>query len=336
MTGVDPTLEFIQRRENGDIGAVNPGVAFFNDNYESAILDVPIYAHSIEQNPNDSSKIMLIPRRGSKCVEYDIIMNKVSATLDLGKKSFYGHGCYVPGTNLFYAAAFYQNTYQTSIVVFNYKENKLLNEITVEGSAGAHQCSLSRDKNYVIMTFSEPTEKHKPSLVWISVKTGEVVKRVYGMRNNAEHFASLEDNYIIFTGGVQSKEVETVIGSIDSKDQVLNFKNKTENFEKFSGLSVSILGFESKSISLVTNLVENSVYIHNYKSGELISRIETPSPRGISLSNDLKKLFITTLPGPNQHKAPVKVYDLETLKEIHEFEIKNALAYGSHTSKFIF
>ncbi len=334
MTGVDPTIRFIHERQNGDWGAQNPGIAFFNDSMESAVVDVPIFAHSVEQNPNLQNRIMLIPRRGKKCIEYDVVANEVTAELDLGKNSFYGHGCYVPGTTLFYAASFLYQNNNASIVLFDTKTGKMLRELVIPGGAGAHQCALSYDRKYVIMTLSEKTKTHGPSVLWYDIKTEQIHRRVYGMREHAEHFSDLSDGYLIYTGGVQSPHVETVIGSIDPEKNVANF-SMGEDFRKhFSGLSVSICGLENKGLSFMTNLVEASLYIFNYKTGQLVKRIQTPAPRGLSLSNDGKIIFVTSLMERHEKQSMVRAYSVETYEQIGEFHIPQTMAYSSHSSRF--
>ncbi len=335
MTGVDPTLKFILDRNDGDFGAVNPGIAFFNDSMENAVVDVPIFPHSVEQNPDFPNRIMLIPRRGKKCVEFDVVANKVSAELDLGAQSFYGHGCYIPGTSLFYAASFLYSSNNASIVLFDTKTGKMLRELVIPGGAGAHQCSLSYDRKYVIMTLSARTKTHGPSIVWYDIKTGQIFRRVYGMREHAEHFSDLSDGYLIYTGGVQSRKVETVIGSIDPEKNVQGF-TMGENFSKhFSGLSVSICGLEDRGLSFMTNLGESSLYVFNYKTGKLVKRIETPAPRGLSLSNDGKLIFVTSLLERHEVQSTVRVYSVDTFEQIGEFNIPGTLAYSSHSSRFI-
>ncbi len=334
MTGVDPTIDFIHNRQDGDFGAVRPGVAFFNDAMEHAVVDVPVFPHSVEQNPDSPNRVMLIPRRGKKCVEFDVVENRVTAELDLGEKSFYGHGCYVPGTTLFYAASFLYNNKNASIVLFDYKTGKMLRELEIPGGAGAHQCALSYDRKYVIMTLSERSKTHAPSILWYELKTGLVHRRVYGMREHAEHFSDLADGYLIYTGGVQSKDVETVIGSIDPEKNVSNF-SMGENFrEHFSGLSVSICGLETRGLSFMTNLGENSLYIIDYKTGKLVKRVETPAPRGLSLSNDGKLIFVTSLMHRKATQPWVRVYDVESFRQVAQFSIPATMAYSSHSAKF--
>ena len=336
MTGIDPTVEFISKRQNGDYGAVRPGLAFLNDNKENAVIDVPVFPHSVEQNPNSLGRVMLIPRRGNTCYEFDVYQNKVVTKLQLDKKRFYGHGCYIPGTTLFIASTFVRTPADSAMTVFDLSTGKFLNDIVVEGGAGAHQCSLSYDKKHIIITFSEPTATHQTSIAWFDVNTLELKNRVFGMRPHAEHFSDLSDGNLIFTGGVEDKDEQTVIGNITPDKIVKNLQLEKSQLRHLIGLSVSICGVEEKGISIMTNLVEDSVYVWDYKNDKLLKRINVLSPRGLSLSNDRKKVFVTSLANHRQSKSFISVINLDSFEVVEKFHIINALAYSSHITKFLF
>lgn len=336
MSGIDPTIDFINSKSNdGDVGAVRPGVAFFNDNLESAVVDVPMFPHSIEQNPDYPNRIMLIAKKNATCIEYDVLQNKITNELTLKDKKFYGHGCYVTGTDYFYASTFSYDTSKATMVLFDLKTKQVVKEIQIPGGSGSHQCSLSHDKKSIIMTFSKSSKGHKPSVAWFDIKTGELTDRVYGLRENAEHFDHLSDGYLIFTGGVAGSKEQTVIGSISPEKQVTNFEADKDHTDHFSGLSVSIVGLESRGVSFMSNAVENSIYVLNYKTGKLIKRIEIPVPRGLNLTNDGKYLIATSLSNMLNKDALISLIDVENFEVKKQFKIENALAYSSHASKFI-
>ncbi len=339
MTGVDPAVNFIYER-NGDVGATRPGVVFFNDDQEQAIIDVPIFAHSIEQNPNHPNRIMLIPKRISKCVEFDIIENKVVSEISLDQKKFYGHGCYIPGTDLFYASTYLYGSSDASMLIFDHKKNKIVKEIEIPGGAGSHQCTLSLDKKYIIITFSEPTKGHTPSLAWFDIKTNELVDRVYGLDAHSEHFLELNDGNIVYTGGRVTNEKQlppVVFGCVTKEKKVNNFS--VANMPKptdFVGQGIAIVALEHKKMFVVTNLTTSLIYFYNYETGALIKTMPIRKPRGISLSNDGKKMYVTSLSfKPVKVGAEVTVIDVETTNIIGTFMVKNSLAFSSHISQFL-
>lgn len=335
MTGVDPTAQFILDRNDGDVGAVNPGVAFFNDQGESAIVNVPIFAHSVEQNPNHLSRIMAIPRRGNKCCEYDVLKNKVTNILTPNDKKFYGHGTYVPDSDLFYASTFLHSAADATMVLFDLKSQKVLKEILVDGGAGAHQCALSKDKRHLIVTYTWPTATHKASVAWIDIKTGVVVDRIYGMPNRSEHFTEVSDGYLVYTGGPLNRKDPTVIGSIGPDKTVANVEFTPDELKSYGkGLSVSICTMEEKELSFITSAGDRSVYVVNYKTRKLIQRIAVPSPRGIVLTHDRKKLLVTSLVGDISSKSDIYIIDVDQLKIVDSFSIKGAVAYSSHAAKY--
>ncbi len=333
MTGVDPTIDFFHNRRPG-VGAARPGVAFFNDQGESAVIDVPTFVHSIEQNPDLPNRIMLIPRSHGKCFEFDVATNKVTAVLRLKDRHFYGHGCYVPGTNHFYSASVSPQTYETSIVLFDYKLGKLLREVNVPGGAGAHQCSLSRDGRHVIMTFTRKTSTHSPSIVWVDVTTGSVVERVSDLREQTEHFTELGDGHIIFAGGLESEAAETVLGRLDPTRQPLHVQPGKEFGGHFNAVSSSICALEEKSMAFVTNITQDSVYVINYKTGAPLKRLEVNAPRGLSLSKDRRSLFVTSLVDTEKDQSRIAVFDVERLLKTSEFSIPDTKAYANHISPF--
>lgn len=339
MTGVDPTVHFVYER-NGDLGAKRPGVVFFNDDQEQALIEVPIFAHSIEQNPNHPNRIMLIPKRISKCVEFDIVENKVISEITLDKKKFYGHGCYIPGTDLFYASTYLYDSKDASMVIFDHKKNKIVKEIDIPGGAGAHQCTLSLDKKYIIITFSEPTPGHRPSLVWFDISSGEVVDRVYGLDTHSEHFLELNDGNIVYTGGRVTNEVKlppVVFGCVTKDKKVNNYSvANMPKYTDFVGQGIAIVALEHKKQFVVTNLTTSLIYFYNYETGALIKTLPIRKPRGISLSNDGKKMYVTSLSYmPVKVGAEVTVIDVETSNIIGSFMIKNSLAMSSHISKYL-
>ncbi len=334
MTGIDPTIAFFHQPKTGRIPPGNTGLAFFNDAGESAILDAPIFVHSIEQNPDALERIMLIPRAKGTCFEYDVYANKVTHTLNLGARNFYGHGCYVPGTNHFYSAAVSADTYDTSIVQFNYKTGKLLREISVPGGAGAHQCSLSRDGRHLIMTFTRKTATHSPSIVWIDITSGSIVDRVLNLPEQTEHFSELSDGYVVFAGGHDSEEAETILGRLDPKRQPQLVEPGKEFGPHFRAVSSSICAVEEKSLAFITNVSQDSVFVINYKTGAPVKRIAINAPRGLALSGDRRRLFVTSLVDTESDISRVTVCDVESLQKVSEFSIPKTKAYANHISRF--
>lgn len=334
MAGSDPTSDFIHNKQNGDVGATNPSVTFFNDDFESYSLPIPIFPHSIEQNPTHRNHIMLIPRQWPVCVELDVVENKIINEIKLSDKKFYGHGCYIPESDLFYATTFAHSPKDASLVLFNLKSQKIIQELAIDGGAGAHQCSLSLDKKHVIVTLSRGNKNLGPSIIWIDIKTGKIVDRIFNVRKHAEHFAELSDGYLIFTGGTPDQNVQTVLGSISPEKKVNNFVIDKELLAHFGGLSVSIFGLPEKNYSFMTNAVEHSVYVMDYKSGKVIKRVEVPNPRGINLSNDRKFLFVTSFASAENKESKIFAIDTEKLIIAHSFFIKDALAFASHANTF--
>lgn len=336
MTGVDPGIDFMLQPKGGTLRPLRPGLAFFNDVGEFAVVDAPIFVHSIEQSPDRPERIMLVPRERGKTFEYDVAAGKVTAVLDLGRRHFYGHGCYVPGTNHFFSAAVSPDTYETAVVQFDHRAGKLLREITVPGGAGAHQCSLSRDGRHVIMTFTRKTATHAPSIVWIDAATGAVVERVADLRPQTEHFAELADGHLVFAGGVDEPDAATVVGRLDLKRAVLHVEPQKEFAGHFQAVSSSICAVEEKSLAFVTNVSQDSVYVFDYKTGTPRARLAVNAPRGVALSADRKSLFVTSLVDAAVDVSRIAVYDVDRLVRVREFTIPETKAYANHISRFRF
>ena len=204
---------------------------------------------------------------------------------------------------------------------------------------GAHQCTLSLDKKHIIITFSESTKDHGPSLAWFDVNTGELVKRIYGLAPYAEHFLETNDNNIVYTGGRLTNtqpQPLVVFGSIDKDKKVNNFDvSKMLNSKDFIGQGIAIIALEHKKQFVVTNLTTGLIYFYNYESGALVKTLEIRKPRGISLSNDGKKIYVTSLSFKQiKKRAEVTVIDVDTLKTLDTFMIQNSLAFSSHISKY--
>lgn len=337
ITGIDPTLEFIYQRDGGDTGSVRPGVILFNDDKEAALIDVPIFAHSIEQNPTNPARIMLIPRRGPVAVEFDIVQNKVVNELSMPERLFYGHGCYIPGTDLFYASTSIPSERDTRMVLFDVKKQTFINDIIITGGYMAHQCALAKDGKHIIISFARGSLEYPPSVAWFDIATGKLTKRIIGMKENVEHFSEMSDGSILFTGGflpTDNQRGPVALGVIE-EEKVHNFPIENIDGQKvLKGQGVGILGLESRGYYFSTNLSENVIHVYNYKTKQFIKNIKVYAPRGISATEDGKFLFVTMIPSLKKKRPEILVIDVDKLEVVDRFSVKNTMAYSSHTTAF--
>ena len=101
----------------------------------------------------------------------------------------------------------------------------------------------------------------------------------------------------------------------------------------FVGQGIAIAALENKKHFVVTNLTTGLIYFYNYETGTFIKTMEIRKPRGLSLSNDGKKLYVTSLSFSKiKRGAEVTVIDVEKANIAGTFMIKNSQAISSHIS----
>jgi hypothetical protein len=185
------------------------------------------------------------------------------------------------------------------------------------------------------MTFTRKTATHAPSIVWIDTITGAVVDRVSGLPEQTEHFSELSDGYLVFAGGHESEEAQTVLGRLDPKRGILLVDPEKEFADHFRAVSSSICAVEERSLAFITNVSRDSVFVINYKTGAPVKRIEINAPRGLALSGDRRRLFVTSLVDTQSDLSRVTVYNVENLDRVSDFSIAHSKAYANHISRFI-
>jgi hypothetical protein len=289
------------------------------------------FPHGIHQRPDIPHRLAIFEKKGPGSCEFDLRERKVVRTLTTDPtRHFYGHGCYSSDSSLLYCTESYLDTFDGIIAIRDSKTMEFLGEFPTYGKE-PHECKfIDHGRTMVISNGGGNLRGAPPSVTYVDVASQKLLETVEPTNSalNTGHFAIDADGGLVIISAPRSGLGPTGLGGVSIRprgEDVLSLAQPSAITGRMQGEALSVVIHQGKRIAAVTHPDGNMITFWSMTSRQLISSLDIPGPRGVTLSSDEKHFIVSY--GP---QAMLMSVALDTLEPIADSRIQGTYLTGSH------
>ncbi len=295
------------------------------------MVDLNFYPHGIHVHPDHPQRLALFEKKGPGACELDLFKREVIRYLETDKsRYFYGHGSYSTDGSLLYCTESYLDSFKGIIAIRDSKTMDYLGEFPTYGLE-PHECKLIDDGKVMVVTNSGGVASgDKPSVTYIDVQSEKLIEKVEltNEQLGSGHFAIGEDGSLVVVSPARMGLEETNPGGVSIRPagkEIESIAAPQELTSQLMGEALSVVIHEGYKIAAVTHPEANRVTFWSMEDRRLLSVMELPQPRGVSLTMDNRYFVISYDSRPKMMKV-----DAGVLQKAEAQIIDNTYLSGSH------
>lgn len=257
------------------------------DGSQLQLIPTEVAAHSIIQDPQNSTQFVLFPQAGKRAAVLNLTNGKnelryFRATPD---HMFYGHGAYTPDGSAVYSVE--TQEFRGKIVLRELKNLSVVKEWPLPGF-GAHDCQLSRDGQHLFVAMDgiyAPAKNQfaiaESSLLELNVQTGTIRRRSNSPQGLAlGHFAMTASGVVAGAMTIKGDNHSSLALAPSNADfRELSADNEKPDHEEQT-LSVAI--HEGSQIVAGVCPRTNKARFWSAQSGAFLGQLTLNHPVGVS------------------------------------------------------
>lgn len=256
-------------------------------------LDVPFFGHMVTQNYAHPEQVVALQKWGTMGGLVDLKQKKVLHLIESKPSSiFFGHLAFCVGGTVIACVEQGITENGGELVLRSLSDMKIIGALPTAGNY-PHEC-CSYDGGKTIMVANNLINNQFGNVAWVDYASGKLVKKVVfeKSRFSPSHLVVTHDGWVCTSGKLQDDDhqpgIEKILSFISPTGEVYYPKFPDDLNQKMvgEGLSLAVLG--KTGLLAVTLPDANMLLILDYKTQQLIDKVDLQSPRGVLHTLDAK------------------------------------------------
>lgn len=300
-----------------------------------AEIPLPFHMHGFAAHPQDRHRAVLFEKQGPGACEVDLRTAKVTRPVQTtAQRRFYGHGCYSPKGDVFYATESFISSDDGVIVVRDAHSLAALGQVSSHGVA-PHDCRLIDGGKVLVVTHNggrlDDNLADAPSVSYVELASGKLLDklRISNAQLNAGHLELTSAGELVVisaprkglsaasnSGGVSMRHPRQALHTLEAPAAVT---------ARMLGETLSVAVDEKNGVVAATNPDGNIVTFWDLFKQRFLGSLDMVAPRGVLLSADGQYFAIS-----NQRIPVLSFISTKTLRSEGRKDAPDVALTGSH------